>query len=277
MLDPAQLEPPHEYWVCDLTRATLARLPVPGLPFPRGVWNPDGQRIAVGLFDNDTRRGSIWERRADGTGEPVLIYRPAQEGPLLYPLAWTPDGAALAVCRWDLGSTFAEVLLLRREAQGTNWIADEYLRGVPNGMDLQFSPDGRLVCYASDESGRPELYVQRFTGSGSEDASAGRHQVSNGGWGQLIWWSPDGKEIRYIDSESRVMSVQMNVEPTLSTALPKPLFGIKDLTVYRSGFAPDGRLLAVLQGEGERANRINVVVNFFDEMRARTAAAGKER
>src|SRR5688572_10570675 len=29
----------------------------------------------------------------------------------------------------------------------------------------QFSPDGRWVAYASDESGQPEVYVQSFQGS----------------------------------------------------------------------------------------------------------------
>ena len=31
---------------------------------------------------------------------------------------------------------------------------------------MKFSPDGRWVAYSSDESGRPEIYVQAFPGPG---------------------------------------------------------------------------------------------------------------
>jgi hypothetical protein len=53
------------------------------------------------------------------------------------------------------------------------------------------------------------------------------------------------------------------------------VYSFKDLKVYGSTFAPDGRLLVVLQGEGEEVTRIDVVVNFFDELRAKLAASGK--
>ena len=45
-----------------------------------------------------------------------------------------------------------------------------------------FSPDGRWLAYASNESGRPEVYVRPFPGPG------GKWQISTGG-GNLPTWS----------------------------------------------------------------------------------------
>lgn len=42
---------------------------------------------------------------------------------------------------------------------------------------------------------------------------------------------------------------------------------------YGSTFAPDGRLMVVLQGEGEQTTHIDLVVNFLEDVRAKMAAA----
>ena len=41
-----------------------------------------------------------------------------------------------------------------------------------NEVSPSISPDGRWMAYASNESGRPEIYVRSFPGAGT------RHQVS---------------------------------------------------------------------------------------------------
>ena len=129
-----------------------------------------------------------------------------------------------------------------------------------------------------EEAGRRELYVQRFTGAraGAADARSGRVQVSTAtgttGGGR---WSPDGKEIRFVDVDLQVFNVQIQTEPTLSVSVPKLLYSSKEfLPKIRNGaFAPDGRLLAILRAEDEGKNRLDVIVNFVDEMRAKVDAA----
>ena len=58
-------------------------------------------------------------------------------------------------------------------------------------LELQpkISPDGRWIAYASNESGRHEIYVRSFP-----DVNKGRWQVSTSG-GDSPLWSPDGREI----------------------------------------------------------------------------------
>jgi Tol biopolymer transport system component len=141
---------------------------------------------------------------------------------------------------------------------------------------MVFSPDGQWVTYRSDKSGRPERYVQRFTGSSPipEDGQGGPYQISTGGsWG--AWWSPDGKEVRYYDLDQNVMSVTVQTTPTFSATVPKKLYSIKDLHAYSTEFVADGRILAVLLGEGEQTTQIDLVLNFFEELKQRMGEPGK--
>jgi Tol biopolymer transport system component len=56
-----------------------------------------------------------------------------------------------------------------------------------------FSPDGRYLAFTSDESGRPEVYVQAIDGT---RLVGGRVQVSSGG-GTEPAWRRDGRELYY--------------------------------------------------------------------------------
>jgi hypothetical protein len=50
------------------------------------------------------------------------------------------------------------------------------------------------------------------------------------------------------------------------------LYSIKDLKTRSSSWSPDGRLMVILEGENERANKIDLVVNFLEELRAKMPA-----
>ncbi len=194
---------------------------------------------------------------------------------LLAPQRWTPDGKVLAVLQSDLGSNAEDVLMLERSAEGAAWSATPYLNSPANEHAVQFSPDGKWVLFCSDESGRHELYAQRFTGAGAgpQDAASGRVQVSTNGHEGACWWSSDGKEIRYIDGDKQVMSVQVQTEAALAVSLPKLLYSMKDVKYRAISWSPDGHSMVTIEGENERPNRIGVVVNFLDEVRSRMPAA----
>jgi hypothetical protein len=85
----------------------------------------------------------------------------------------------------------------------------------------------------------------------------------------VCWWSADGKEIRFIDSDRQVVSVDVKTEPTLTASLPKVLYSIKQLKTRNFAWAPDGRMMVILQGQNEQSSRIDLVVNFWEEIRAK--------
>jgi len=67
-----------------------------------------------------------------------------------------------------------------------------YYAGPTDQLYGQFSPDGKWVAYASDESGRQEIYVAPFPWTGA------KWQISSNS-GHLPRWRGDGKEI-YFDA-----------------------------------------------------------------------------
>jgi Tol biopolymer transport system component len=261
-----------ELWVQDLTRRTSMRIPIQG--FAQGLmWNTSGQRVVHGSYAKD--EFAIVERPASGSGEPVKMFAsPLADQKFLLPSAWSPDGKMLAIVQSDMKVNKSDVLMLEQGAGAdgnATWKATPYLNSPDDEHALRFSPDGKWVLFCSVQSGRHELYMQRFTGAGAgvEDGKAGRVQVSTNGHDGSAWWSPDGKEIRFVDGDKQVVSVEVRTEPTLSVSMPKPLYSFKELKTTSFTWGPDGRLMVILQGESELATRIDLVVNFAEEMRAK--------
>jgi len=83
----------------------------------------------------------------------------------------------------------------------------------------------RYIAYTSNESGRDEVYVERFP------SHAERRQLSSSGGDHPLWRS-DGREIFYV-SHSELVSLDM----ASKTATPKSLFRLPGNTydVARDG------------------------------------------
>jgi Tol biopolymer transport system component len=128
------------------------------------------------------------------------------------------------------------------------------------------SPDGKYVAYVSEESGRAEIYVQSFP-SASE-----RHQVSADGGSDPVW-SRDGKEL-FFRSGWKMMVADVASTPTFTSGRPRMLFETKLSTRSSSGLgsfdvSPDGqRFLMVRERSTEGGAEVNVVLNWFEELKA---------
>jgi Tol biopolymer transport system component len=123
------------------------------------------------------------------------------------------------------------------------------------------SPDGRWLAYASDETGRSEIYVQAFPGPGPRrQVSDQRGADSAGPWRlgrslSMPRWSPDGRELLYWNG-SRLMSVSISPGPELEAKAPRLVLereGVRGFDV-----APDGRFL--IARESTPAPLVRVVV-----------------
>jgi serine/threonine-protein kinase len=138
-----------------------------------------------------------------------------------------------------------------------------------------FSPDGRWVAYVSEESGR-KVYVEPFPATGAKfliTKDGGNHPV----------WSPDGKELTFMNDlpYGQLYSVAIRTQPSFTFGNPVPL-AIKGF-VQRTGswrdydITPDGKqyLMMLLPNaatsEGLQALQIQVVLNWFEELKQRTS------
>jgi serine/threonine protein kinase/Tol biopolymer transport system component len=129
-------------------------------------------------------------------------------------------------------------------------------------LAAKFSPDGRWVAYASDESGRFEVYVQPYPGPGI------KRQVSIGG-GQAPVWNPRGGELAY-QGPTDVMAVSISngvvVQPPVRQFAHPPTTGLQ----RDWAFSGDGQQFLIVDDADTRSgSQINVVLNLFEELKAR--------
>ena len=133
------------------------------------------------------------------------------------------------------------------------------------------SPNGHWMAYVSEISGAPEVYVERFPEGGQQE------KISSGG-GDSPQWAPNGQELFYRDDAEMIMVPVMMAETDFDFGDREVLF---DATDYRAhGYAhnydvhSDGRFLMIEALEGGSQRQINVVVNWFEELK-RLARTGR--
>ncbi len=207
------------------------------------IWSPDGLRLTFSSTRSETGQADLYQT-APGAGGDRLLFASAQTKT---PNAWSPDGRFFlfystdpetANDLWILPPTGAPVAFLKtrfREADGV------------------FSPDGRWVAYTSDQSGRWEVYVRPFDAALAANESAGERgrewQVSNAG-GLHPTWSPNGREVYFINQIGEMMAVPIAVAGSaIAPGTPLRLFptaifgGGLELELRQYDVAPDGRFL----------------------------------
>jgi Tol biopolymer transport system component len=194
------------------------------------MWTPDGERL-VFIVSSMDRPDAVYWRRADGNGAAEhLIDTRAAEG-------WVAGGAQM------------RFLTLKGNRDYGISLFDMKTRTVTHLVDFQgsaqhssnMSPDGKWMAYASNETGRYEVWMEPFPRSGA------RLQLTRDG-GSHPMWAPDGRSL-YFDRDHQMFQLAVNTQDVTSIAEPTPL-PIKGFAQaeYRRQFdlMPDGRQFLVL-------------------------------
>jgi Tol biopolymer transport system component len=206
----------NRLWVLDLQRGTHTAVSPLDDRILWGTWSPDGQQVVYEKLD--AGRGTLHMIRPDGSGaaQPIAEARPVFQSPG----SWASTGQLAFV--ESNSATGTDIRVLDMSASNrTDSIAVQ-----TSGSDSfpVFSPDGKWLAYASDTSGRWDVYVQPYPGSGP------RVLVSTGG-GIAPTWRGDGREIYYYGSGNgvlRMYAVPVVVNgATLSTGTPRELFRLE--------------------------------------------------
>jgi eukaryotic-like serine/threonine-protein kinase len=245
----------RDIWVSNAARTTWSRLPGSPGPSTFGSWSPmwasDGQRL---VFQNDVGR-LVW-MAADGFGsvEPLLSI----EGmTILAPSGWTPEGAGLLFAYGTPAQIRTGLSSVPRE-RGVKAEWKPFLDREAKASEVSVSPTGGWMAYQSFDSGRYEVYVERFPQLGGRQAVSG----PEGGFNAV--WSRDGKELFYRRlSDGAMMSVSVRPSP-FAVGTPRVLFADPGTFLLRppqpSGparrvwdVAPDGRFLMVKNAPGDAA------------------------
>ena len=218
-------------WVAELSNPAQRR-PLPKTDAPLNwapMWSPDGQRL-VFLASGDRPDAVLW-RRADGTGDAEhLVDARSAEG-------WVDEGAKMRFLTL-VGDRDYGISLLDIKTRAVTRVID--LPGSAQHSSA-VSPDGRWMAYASNETGRYEVWLTPLPPTGM------RYQITRDG-GSHPLWLPDGQSL-YFDRERQMFRVTLNLkDPSAATApVPLPIKGFAQAE-YRRQFdlMPGGRQFVVL-------------------------------
>jgi serine/threonine-protein kinase len=254
-----------DIWSWNIGRSTLTRVTFdPGLDaYP--TWTPDGRRIVVSS-ERAGARNLFWQA-ADGTG---AFERITESPNLQNASSVSPDGRLLLFQETALG-TGEDVMQI--ELTGARRLTP--LIQTPfaerNGT---ISPDGKWLAYEANDSGVFEIYVRPFP-----DVGSGLWQVSIGG-GTRPLWARGGEELFYLSATGAVMRV--GVERGTSWASTPPSMIVKAEGYFTVPGAnpgrtydvtPDGQRFLMIKTAGDAGgtgvSSINVVVNWFEELKAK--------
>ena len=258
-----------QVWLYDLSRDTLTRLTLEGNFNNRPVWTPDGKRVAFVSTQGGPQ--NLYWQLADGNGAPERL---TNDEHTQTPNSWSPDGQLLAFN--EINPTAGPdiwVLRLGVPSAGSGQVrkAEPFVRTPFNEGAPRFSPDGLWLAYVSDESGRNEIYVQPYPGPG------GKWQISTEG-GTEPAWNPNGRELFY-RSGDKMMAVEIATRTGFAADKPRMLFEgryqLSPLTASNYDVSSDGQRFLMLKPSeptGAAVTQINVVLNWFEELKRRVPA-----
>jgi eukaryotic-like serine/threonine-protein kinase len=185
----------EDIWIKELPRGPFTRLTFEGSNI-RPSWTADGRSLlyfsSVGGGNSDLRR-----RRADGTSGPETLLDATRA---VWEVVPTADTSVMVV-RLGVPPTRDIYLLQRSAGAGDSAITPIIANGGYEEVAPALSPDGRWIAYASNESGRYEVYVRPFPG-----VNDGRWQISGNGGNEPLW-AHSGRELFYRAGNGDLMAV----------------------------------------------------------------------
>jgi serine/threonine-protein kinase len=250
-------------WVYDIQRNTVIRLTSDGQS-SAPLWSADGNRVAFSW--SNTSALDIWWAAADGSAKPERLTRTEFEQRLG---SWTPDGKYLSFAEARPGTGMNVMVLRMADRQVIPFAAGKSDEAFP-----EFSRDGRWLAYASNESGRYEVYVRSFP-----DGRRTLPISSEGGISPM--WSPDGRELFYWNTGfTKLMKVDISPGRNLSAGTPKLLFEFaaavsRMVRIY--DIAPDGQRFLIREKKNydlPPVTELRLVRNWFAELK-RLSPTGK--
>jgi Tol biopolymer transport system component len=247
-------------WLLDADTRTLAKLSEGQRPSGIGVeWSRDGQRVLMA--------GGIGDRFSwvpiDSRSPPTPLTRLTRGGigaPIS--LALSPDEQTLAV-----GLAFAPATGFNIRVQAvTDTTPVPFIETEANEVSPRFSPDGKWIAYASDESGRSEVYARPFPGPGA------RILISSDGGTEPVW-SSNGRRLFYRNGRAMMAA---DLDAALAVSKRELLFSgdyLRSLvTPALYDVSPDGRRFVMARPVSGASAQIVVWTGWLGELKTRLDA-----
>ncbi len=254
-------------YVYDRVRQTERRLTQGEHDSAGPAWTPDGRQVVFWRrqqMDWDPEKNRIMLMGVEGSREPEDL---GQGGGRF---TFSPDGGTMVYATWDVR---LQQDILKMDLAGDRSPVPVFV-GPKRYVNPELSPDGTLLAYQSNESGRSEVYLTRFP------SLEGRWQVSQKGGGDPRW-SPDGHALywwqRLMQTEyygeirpttqNAMMAADVSALPEVRLGAPRVLFDMDgaDFVLGRGWeVAPDGETFLAVKELSARRSDVIVVQNWAE-------------
>jgi eukaryotic-like serine/threonine-protein kinase len=182
-----------DVWIVDTNRNTVSRSTFADAAHIYYAFSPDAKQIAV-----STLAAGAWIQPASGSGNQEKLKAPEGSAEVM---SWSPDGRYLFL-RVQNNTTRFDIYYMDLNGDRK---PTPFLHSPTNETAAVLSPNGKWLAYASDESGRVEVYVTAFP------SPVRKWQVSSGG-GNSPSWSADGKQLYYTSGDKLMSAPIQNVD-----------------------------------------------------------------
>jgi eukaryotic-like serine/threonine-protein kinase len=256
---------PSQIWIYDLEQNIMGRLTFQGNRNTNPQWLSDGRTLAY-LSNQGDGPMAIWSQPFDRSGTDRLLLQ--TDVPIMdFNAPASDDLPFVLMVRNDVGSLNDLYTAWPGSSQIDSFLVTRFGESRP-----RISPDGRWVVYQSNESGRTEIYVRSFPRGGRP------WPISRAG-GRYPAWSRSGDEIFYQSSATNsLLSARLELDDELQIVSTTSLFETYGLelggtsqgsTWYSVAEGDDRFLVTLLDGLGGDAGETVLVLNVFEELRAR--------
>jgi Tol biopolymer transport system component len=249
----------RDIWLYDVVRGLRTRFTFDPSGRSTPVWSPDGSRIA---FSSSRKgQGALYQKPSSSAGiEEALVEGSGEK----FSSSWSPDGRYILYTERQISPRLdLNVWIIPLSGDRKSY---PFLKTQFNEAQGRFSPDGRWVAYVSNESGKNEVYVVPFPGSG------GKWQISTDG-GRSPRWRRDGGEIFYFAPGGNLVAATVNGKgSSFEVGAVKPLFAIRTVITsipYPYDVSTDGKsfLINTAPEQGATSAPITVVLNWSAGMK----------
>ena len=244
-----------DIWIYDVERDSGTRLTSAPQDESLPVWSPDGRQIAFSST-REFKSGAAHIRSMSGGDDERVLFGDASM--VAQPWSWSAAGVIVVEYSGSDEPTPNDLGVFSVEDETfTPIIATEFL-----DMHGAISPDGRLIAYVSDETGRFEVYVQTFPDF------VDRRRVSTDGGGGPVW-RQDGRELYFVNDDSGLMAIPVSVSgdgASIKLDTPELLFtaDFKDGGLRQPFDTLDGQIFLVNRSVGDfETAPLTLVVNAF--------------
>jgi len=244
-------------WIVDLKVKTASPLSTGGSINDFYTWSNDGRSIIYRSVRPDGQ--GIFRQPVDGSGPAVLVHATSED---VMPGDVSRDGVLVFALGEQTGRR--SIWSMRANDKPVEYLATPAIEHMP-----AFSPDGKWIAYASNETGRSEIYIRPYPADGGVV-----RRVSDGGATAPVW-APDGSELFFRTDSGLLMATSLRLTGGINVARPRELFRVTGrfrtsgnaaaYDIERTG----RRFIMVTEGAAPApaAQQVNIVLNWSEELK----------